>query len=73
MGKTYAELKISQQTATELEQMLDKHFGFIKTTTEEYKREQEAFYEGILYAAELLFTVKIDKQGKHHIKPYPTE
>ena len=69
----YAELKTSRQTAAELEQALDKHFGFIETTTEEYKREQEAFYEGMLYAAELLFSVKKDEQRKHHIKPYPTD
>lgn len=69
----YAELKTSRQTAAELERVLDKHFGFIETTTKEHKREQEAFYEGMLYAAELLFKVKKDKQGKHHIKPYPMD
>ena len=69
----YAELKTSRQTAAELERVLDKHFGFIETTTEEYKREQEAFYEGMLYVAGMLFSVKRDKQGKHHIKPYPSD
>lgn len=65
----YAELKTSKESVAKLVAELDKHYAFISTTPEQYRREQEDFYEGMFYAAELLFSVKKDKQDKHHIKP----
>lgn len=55
MEKTYAELKISQQSATELAKVLDKQFGFIQTETLENKPTQKAYYSGMLAATEYFF------------------
>lgn len=69
----YAELKTSKESVAKLVAELDKHYAFISTTPEQYRREQEDFYDGIFYAAGILFSATRDKQGKHHIKPYPMD
>ena len=54
----------------ELEHVLDLQYGFIPTVRAEDKGRQKAYYEGILTAAQLLYKVWREENGKHHIEVY---
>ena len=54
----------------EIENVLNLQYDYIRKKNGIKKERQQAYYEGILTAVQMIYDVRRDGWGNHHIKEY---
>ncbi len=60
----------SKFSIEEIENVLNLQYDYIRKENGIKKERQEAYYDGILTAVQMIYDVRRDAWGNHHIKEY---